>query len=798
MQQQFMQRILLTLLITTSVLFSFATEDYNGRIKGTVKTNDGEVAAWVTITIKNTGIATIADQNGEFSFRNLKPGNYTLVISFSGAEKTEQTIQVSETAIASIDLTLPQTAKTLSNIVIESRRSLNLQPVAIGKLPVATMDLPQSFSVVNAATLQNQQAEKLSDAIRNVNGVYLSATRGAAQESFSGRGYRMGNDNFFKNGARINAGVFPEMSSLESVEVLKGGAAILFGEVAPGGIINMVTKKPKFDFGGQVSLRTGSYNFWKPAFDLYGPLSKKVAYRINGTFEDADSYRDVVHSRRYYVNPSLLFNLNSKTSLLVQADYLNHEFTPDFGTGSLNNTIIADVPRNTFNGTAWQYNKLRQSTASFELNHKLNKGWNLKASANYQNYYRDYYSTERIQAKENGDWTRPLNKYLSNENSIYGQVNLTGKFSTGEIGHTLLAGVDVDYNTSDRTTFDNPKTYDEFNILDHSKFTARTDIPDASATGKTTTPSTRTGIYIQDLISLSNRIKLLAGVRWSIQEAARAKTIDYGKDSVSYGNASSENAFSPRVGLVYKVLANSAVFASYSNSFSPNGGTDVFGNALKPSVIDQYELGVKNDFLNGRLSVNLTAYQIVNNNLAQTAQFEKDGVTPNNNTALKELVGKTISKGIELDINGRPVKGLDLIAGYSYNDMRYSNTPDTKGSYVEGERLVGTPAHTANGSVFYTFDGKLKGFKVGAGVYYTGDRNAGWNNTKQQSQTYSRLIPVEGFTTIDISAGYTYKKIALLVKLSNLTNTYNYYVHENYSINPIPPRQLMATLSYKF
>lgn len=131
--------------------------------------------------------------------------------------------------------------------------------------------------------------------------------------------------------------------------------------------------------------------------------------------------------------------------------------------------------------------------------------------------------------------------------------------------------------------------------------------------------------------------------------------------------------------------------------------------------------------------------------------------------------------------------------------MRYTKTPDAKGNYVEGERLVNTPAHTANGSAFYTFtQGKLRGFKIGATVVYIGDRFGGWNNQKQQTQNYSRLIPVSGFTTVDISAGYTYKKVSLLAKVSNLTNTFNYYVHENYSINPIPPTQFITTLSYKF
>jgi iron complex outermembrane receptor protein len=203
---------------------------------------------------------------------------------------------------------------------------------------------------------------------------------------------------------------------------------------------------------------------------------------------------------------------------------------------------------------------------------------------------------------------------------------------------------------------------------------------------------------------------------------------------------------------------------------------------------------VKNDFCKGRLSVNVTAYRIINNNLAQTAQFAADGVTPNNNTALKELTGQTTSDGVEVDIVGHPLKGLDITAGYSYNYMRYTKTPDAKGNYVEGERLVNSPAHTANATAFYTF----KGFRVGATYNYIGKRVGGWNNTIGQAQGYDRRIPVDGFSTIDLSAGYTYKKISLLAKVSNLTNTYNYYVHENYSINPIPPTQFMASLSYRF
>jgi iron complex outermembrane recepter protein len=776
----------------------FASDEYNGKITGKVMSSDGQPVAWVSITVKNTSLSAISDEAGTFVLKNIKPGTYSIVASYTGFAPVEEIINVSDDHTSEIIFTIKITAKQLSEIIVDGRRSQNLQPVTIGKLSVAPMDIPQSISVINQNVIKNQQSQRLSDVIKNVNGLYLSSTRGGVQETFAARGYRMSDDNIYKDGARVSAAVMPEMSSLERVEILKGSGAILYGSVAPGGIINMVTKKPKFDFGGDISLRTGSFGLIKPAFDVYGPLSKKLAYRINGTYEGGNSYRDKVYSKRYYINPSLLYNINDKTSLLIQADYLNSNFTPDFGTGSLDNTILAKLPRNTFQGVNWQYNKINQTSATAELKHKINDSWSLNANASYDLYNRNYYSTERIQAAANGDWARPLNKIESKNEYLSGQINVTGKFKTGILGHTLLGGIDADRDITTNYAFDNPKIYDTINILDHSKFIARKNIPFASKTLETVTPVNRAGAYIQDLISISNKIKLLAGVRWSMQKAEAVETTDFKKDTTTKGAPKADKAFSPRFGIVYKIFTNTAVFASYSNSFSVNKGTDVFGNALAPSFIDQYELGIKNDFINGALSINLTAYRIINNNLAQTAAFAADGITPNNNTAFQELTGQTTSDGIELDISGHPLKGLDIIAGYSYNNMRYTKTPDTKGSYVEGERLVGTPASTANGSAFYSFDKKLKGFKIGASVFYTGDRFAGWNNTKGQAQNYSRLIPVSGFTTIDISAGYSFKNISLLAKVSNIANTFNYYVHENYSINPIAPRQFIGTIRYRF
>jgi iron complex outermembrane recepter protein len=774
-----------------------AEDEQFGIIKGKITTTDNKPAEMVSISIKGTGKSTMTDANGYFILKNIKEGNYTLQVSMIGMQTQEKPVDVKNSETLHIDFTLPQSHQQLSEIFVTSTKGLNNKPVSIGKIILDPMDLPQSISIIGQGLINDQQAQRLSDVIKNVNGVYLGTSRGSVQESFYARGYSFSNSNLFKNGARINPGVMPEMGALEKVEILKGSAAILYGQVAPGGVVNMITKQPKFQFGGEIAMRAGSYDLYKPSFDIYGPINSKIAYRVNGTYESAQSYRDVVGSKRYYVNPSLLFKLSDRTEIVLEGDYLKHEFTPDFGIGSLDNTKIADLPRSRFLGASWSYNTTQQSTTTASLKHRFNDAWTLNAFTSLQLYKRDYYSTERIQAKANGDWARSLGRINTDEDYYVGQVDLNGKFQTKSIEHNLLAGVDADRYFTTTYGFNQPSIYDTINILDLNKYKQRTDIPDAQKTKVGHTPINRFGVYVQDLIKLSSKFNLLAGARWTHLETIRPDTTTYATKAKVVGKTKVENAISPRFGLVYKPLPTTSVFVSYSNSFQTNTGTDIYNKSLPASVIDQYEVGVKNDFFKGLLSANLTVYRIVNSNLAQMAPMYNG--RENSNSLIKVLAGQTTSDGVELDIASHPVAGLSIIAGYSYNYMRFTKTSGEKGSNIEGERLVNTPAHTANTSIFYTFSSpKLKGIKIGATANYTGDRFGGWNNTVLQTQNYSRLIPVEGFTTVDVSAGYTYKQVSLLAKVSNLTNTFNYYVHENYSINPIPPRQFVATIAYKF
>ena len=710
----------------------------------------------------------------------------------------------------------------LKEVIVNGNK--HQKPVTALRSGLKPMDAPQSVQIIDGEVIQQQQAIRLSDVIKNANGVYVSSARGGASESFYSRGYDMSANNMFKNGFRYNAGSIPEVAGLDRVEFLKGGSALLYGNVAPGGILNLVTKTPSFQSGGEVSMQMGSYAYYKPSVDFYGPLNKSIAYRFNGSYENSESFRDVVKNERLYVNPSLLFLVSDKTQITVQGDYLNADWTPDFGTGIIGKELV-DVPRSNFYGALWSTGNTKSSSASVLLNHDFNKNWKLNFNSSFQSYDRTQKSTAQLATVlPNGDWTRPLVENKNLEQILGDQLSLQGAFNTGSIKHQIFTGADWENSFATAYTYVfTPANYDTINLYNFDPSTQRNDIPDSRNTQIAKTETNRFGAYFQDLISITEQIKVLAGIRWSWQEAevttykefvdTKTKITTTPENTVpTVAPKRNDQAFSPKIGLVYQPTKDLSLFASYSSSFTPNTGLTVEGAAIEPSIIDQFEIGIKKDFWKGLLSTNVTVYQITNSNLAQTAPFLADGTTVNTDSTIKVLGGGTKSKGIEVDVTARPIEGLNIIAGYSYNDMRYTNTSGTNGSFVEGDRVVRTPANTANLSFFYTLpSGVLKGLSFGAIGNYIGDRLGGWNDDylwtenkpATDPKTYTvtirdRDIPLDGYTTIDASLGYTWKKFSILCRLSNITNELNYTVHENYSVNPIAPRQFFTTLKYKF
>ncbi|WP_426473989.1 TonB-dependent siderophore receptor [Chryseobacterium balustinum] len=711
-------------------------------------------------------------------------------------------------------------------------------PMSI-KSNLTVMETPQPIAIITHDIIEQQQSKQLSDVLQNVNGMYITSSRGNSQDSFGGRGFALGNDNIFKNGSRVNSGVFPEVSGLERVEVLKGANAMLYGNTAAGGVINMITKKPRFDFGGSIGLNAGSWNSYKPTVDMYGPLTKNIAFRVNGAYEYAESFRDVVQSEKYYFNPSFLFNLSPKSQLIVEADYLKNDFTPDFGIGAIENkdksySLNTGLDRSAFLGTDWQYQNVEQVSTNVTFNHKFNDNWSLNSTASYQNYTKDYFSTERVQwgyatASPNRlSWNRPLNKTYNEQNYTSAQVNLNGEFNTRKINHKILIGTDADYGVADSYSYYNPlnrAAYGTSYIYGTNGTTGRLYLDDPSSWASGTMPESQTleknrintrriGIYAQDFVSLSKEFKVIAGLRWSYIENmptinTKYKTVKGGLVDLNSittkglvdNSASSDQAISPKVGFVYMPNDNLSAFATYTNSFVANVGKERNGEALTPTNIDQYEVGVKKNLWNNALAVNLTVYQILYKNYYQNA-LDNNGNAVDPTGLTKDFAGQMRSRGVELDITGNPTENLSIIGGISYNNSVYLDTPEMFG-YVEDQRLVRTPATTANASVFYKFTKLVPGLRVGASVYYIGNRLAGWNDTKTGANSLvarngvSRVFEVKDYTTVALSAGYEWKKFMIQAKVGNLFDVENYNVHENYSVNPITPRNYYFTLTYK-
>lgn len=801
------------LILCLLIAGSLSAQSKNGSVSGTVKTSDGNPAAYISVGLKNTAKTAQTDDKGNFEIKNVNPGSYLIKVSAVGVASQEKNINVVAGETVKADFSIAESSSQLDEVAVNGYKTPNRKPVNLGKIAIAPMDLPQSVQIIGSQVIADQQANRLSDVLKNVNGVAYGENRGSVSgETFFARGYSLGANNVFKNGSRASSGGMPETSTLESVEILKGSAALLYGGVTGGAVVNLVTKKPKFEYGGEVSMRGGSYDLYKPTADIYGPISKKLAFRAIGTYENAGSFRNNVSANRVYVNPSLLYKISENTDILLQGDYLKSDMTPDFGIGTIANKIV-DLGRGAFLNAPWAYNKTNTVTSQLNINHKFNDNWKLTVLGNLQSYNRNYFSAERPFADATGVAARNVTRSKTQEYTYNEQINLNGAFKTGSIEHTLLVGADADQSrtTSNGFTYNNNLTafnYGNINLLDPNTYFGSGIEPTVNRISETYAPIYRMGSFVQDLITVTPQFKVLAGIRYTFQKTPRTVTTNLatGVKTLSNNqldNSKTEDAFSPKFGLIYQPAKTTSVYVSYANNFISNTGLDIYSAPLDPSTVDQYEAGVKNDLFGGKLSVNLTWYKILNDKFAQQALIKADG-TPNADANIKELNGKTASDGLELDLTGTIVKGLNFLAGYSYNYIRYTETRDrtvigttTLGGIVEGQRLVGTTKNTANATLFYTFqNGGVKGLKLGASAYYTGDRNGGYNDTK--IQTVSRLIPLSSFTTFDFSAGYSWKKVSLLAKVANITNELNYFVHENYSVNPIPPRQFMTTLSYRF
>lgn len=782
------------------MVLSFASlAAQNHQITGTIKSTAGDPVSYAHVKINETTLGTSADADGNFTLVNLKPGTYELTITSVGFKTTSRTQTITNTNVK-LAIVL-EFDNQLGDVEVFGSRFEHPDKIeTLTRLPLEPYEQIQSISVISDKLIEDQGALTISEATKNVAGVYTFATYGNRRESMSSRGFR--GIPILKNGVRINSdfrgvGVLTDMQGVDNIQVLKGAAAISQGVAtdlgSPGGVINIVTKTPKYQYGGSASMRIGSFGQVRPTFDVYGPMNeeKTIAFRLNGALERADSYRDGISSERFYINPSLEWRPDDKTTITLEMDHFNDSRTPDPGTVNLaENDVnaIYDLPYDRYLGYANDRSITEITSYALRFSRDLTDKLSLKGA-----YYKSSLGLDDKSASLGSavevDGTTQYNlrsrgysaSTRSDDNQVI-QFDLIGdELKTGSFTHTFQVG--FDYRTTDYSTFSQSAS----NVDTVDVFTANSNIlPDYTfGTANTGGAKSRAiGFVAQDVVGVTNWAKVFLGLRYSSTEM-----INDDENTFS-------DAFNPLVGAIVTPFENINVFASYTNSAYPRTaarlGED--GEELGNERFDQFEAGIKTNWLNNRLRFNLTYFKINNKNI-NLPVYDENWVA----TGFYEKGGNDQRQGLEVELTGRVLENLEVITGYSYIDAQYLEHT----SYVYGSAPLNTPKHTFNVYANYLFRGALDGFSLGAGAYYTGARPI--NDWSAGAVTHEGIVPgqepfdVEAYTLVNLQVGYKINQHwQLRLLANNLFDEIGYNAYRTRFINQTDPRSFAAVVKYSF
>jgi len=613
-------------------------------------------------------------------------------------------------------------------------------------------DIPASIQVVPQQVIEDQQVVRIEEALGNVSGVTYLGTNDNRGVSFSLRGFE--NTPTLRDGFRLYNPffqAFPEVANLERIEVLKGPASILYGELQPGGVINLVSKQPLSNPFYEAELQVGNREFVQPRFDLSGPLTSdgNLLYRFNGLYQHARSFRDYdTDIQRFSVAPALTWKISDRTDLRVSLEYINDRGPADFGTLASGNGI-ANIPPERVTNQPDDTITNDYLNVGYNFEHRFNDNWKLQNAFRHISFKYNYsvLALPFTFDDATGILTRFFADQESEEKYYALQTNAVGKFTTRFAEHTLLLGVDLS-RSEDRseTLFDTltPLPLDIFNPdYDLISKPNRTTLPVFQDEFQT---ADRLGIYLQDQISLSENLILLAGLRY---DTVSQTTID----NLSPGDEQTQrnDAFTPRVGLVYQPIEEVSLYGSYSQSFNPNQGTTVSGGSLEPERGEGYEIGVKADLLGEKLFATLAYFDITKQNVAT-----EDPNFPGLGFSI--ATGEQRSQGVELDVTGEILPGWNVIASYAYIDAGV--TADTNLDLV-GSRLPGIPTHSAGLWTTYEIQrGNLQGLGFGLGFNFVGAREGGLPNS----------FEVDSYFISNAAIFYRRDNWRFALNLKNLTN----------------------------
>ncbi|MDQ1077904.1 iron complex outermembrane receptor protein [Pseudoroseomonas cervicalis] len=580
---------------------------------------------------------------------------------------------------------------------------------------VPLMELPQSIAVVPRAVIEDQQARSLDEVLANVSGVAPANSLGGTQDAFMRRGFGDNRDgSIMIDGLRT---MLPRSMSVmtDSVEVLKGPASMLYGILDPGGMVNLVPLRPEERFAGMVNLRATSFGGGSAGFDVTGPVAQGFSFRLAGEDQREDYWRNFGHVERRQIAPSLAWR-DDRSS--IELRYFHEDYAVPFDRGTIfgprtgravptGRRTRFDEPYNISRGYS-DYVGLRGS-------HQLDADWRVSAGYAYSlNDYSDQnariisYDPATGALVRRADATEASTRFSHAVRAdLEGRVNLFG------MRHDLVFGTSYDYQSTRRSEMVRGRNTGGFNI--YNPVYGR-----LAAPGRVGTPSDSdqmerlesVAFYAQDSIHLNEQWILVAGLRYEQfdQVAGRGRPFNRNTDV-------DDGRLVPRLGLVYRVLPELALYASYSESFKPNSSISTAYGALPPETARSYEIGAKLDIGEG-LSATLAAFDIDKRNVAYN--FVQNGTT------FTATAGAVRSRGVELDIAGRVTRQDSLIGSYAYTDASVTRDPT-----LQGNRLWNVPRHTASLFWVHDFGAVLgsEGLRAGFGGRFMGERAGDTENS---------------------------------------------------------------------
>ncbi|MCO7517001.1 TonB-dependent siderophore receptor [Pseudomonas guariconensis] len=579
----------------------------------------------------------------------------------------------------------------------------------------ALLEVPQTVNVVTRDQMQAQGAQNVTEAVRYTPGVVASfGDSDSRNDVLQSRGFFL---RYNLNGSRLPYGAYSaammriEPYGLERIEVLKGPASVLYGQNTPGGLANLVSKRPTFSPVHEIQLQAGSNDRTQGAFDFGDGLDEDgtLAYRLTGLLRDSQGEVDHGYDKREFIAPALTWQPSEDTRLTLLSHYQKDRSISDYvalpADASLHAGANGRLPRNRYLGEpGFDGYEREQFSLGYLLEHRLNDVWSLQQNLQVNRVQVDNSASPGYLLSADGrELSRVATRGEGQARSVTVDTFAQADFTTGRLGHRFLAGVDY-LSLTDEYQFASGLYATPLDIYAPRYGQA---VPELIPRIDYHQQREQTGLYLQDQIRLDN---------WLLTLGARQDWVWTRTESGLAGeNRSKQREDKPtgRIGLAYLFDNGLAPYLSYSTSFEPLDGTDFSGRPFKPMTGEQYEVGVKYQPPGSNAFVTLSAFELTQENIT-TPDPDPTHVGFNVQT------GEARVRGLELDAKASLHERLDLLASYAYMDSRVTKANTAAdGSSLKGNELVQVPAHQASLWLDHTLgDGLLQGAGIGFGARY--------------------------------------------------------------------------------